>query len=764
MTVDPEHAAATIEHDGRTVFFCSKGCAEKFRADPGRYAGHGAPTPHAPEGAADADVIYTCPMHPEIRQRGPGDCPKCGMALEPLEPSAEEGVDPELRATTRRFWVCLVLTAPLLAYVMVNMLPGEPAASLVGEGVGRWLELALATPVVLYGAWPFFVRGVRSVRTLSPNMWTLITMGVGVAFVFSVVATLAPGIFPGAFRDESGRVGVYFEAAAVITTLVLLGQMLEGRARRQTGGAIRELLELAPPTARRLGADGTEGDVPVEEIRAGDRVRVRPGEKVPIDGAIDEGRSTVDESMLTGEPIPVEKVPGDEVTGGTLNGSGSFVMRVTRTGQDTMLSQIVRMVGEAQRSRAPIQRVADRAAGWFVPAVVLVAMVSFVVWALTGPAPSFAYALLAAVSVLIIACPCALGLATPMSITVASGRGAKVGVLIKEAAALETFEKIDTIVVDKTGTLTEGRPRLVDVRLVEGFEERDVLALVGAAERGSEHPLGAALVAGAEERGGERREAEGFESITGKGIRARVGGRAVGVGNPALMEEMGVDWSGLREAVEGGRSEGQTAMLVAIDGKSAAALFVADPIKETTPEAIEALHAMGLTIVMLTGDSRATAEAIGRRLGIDRIEAEVLPDQKSEVIRRLQEEGKRVAMAGDGVNDAPALAQADVGIAMGTGAGVAIESAGITLVGGDLRGLVRARRLSRATMRNIRQNLFFAFIYNGIGVPIAAGVLYPVFGVLLSPVIAAAAMSFSSVSVVANALRLRSVRLDGPRH
>ena len=638
---------------------------------------------------------------------------------------------------------------------MGNMLFGHPFESWIGPAVGQWAELALATPVVLWCAWPFFVRGVRSIRAVQPNMWTLISIGVAIAYVFSVIATIAPGMFPEALRDDDGRVGVYFEAAAVIVTLVLLGQVMELRARRQTGGAIRELLELAPPTARRLSDDGNEEDVPVEELRPDDRVRVRPGDKVPIDGSVVEGRSTVDESMLTGEPVPVEKSEGDEVTGGTVNKTGSFVMQVSRTGAETTLAQIVQMVAEAQRSRAPIQRIADAVAAWFVPVVVVVAIIAFVVWLLFGPSPAFSYALIAAVSVLIIACPCALGLATPMSIMVAAGQGAKQGVLVKNAAALEAFEKIDTVVVDKTGTLTEGKPKLVAAEVQEGHDETRVLALLAAAERGSEHPLAEAIVTGLEDRTDHRFDATDFDSLTGKGIVATVDGARVAIGSPALMNDEGVDVSGLADQADEQRRKGGTAMFAAIDGRLAALLAVADPIKETTKGAIDELHRSGLTVVMLTGDNRTTAEAIAEQLGIDRVEAEVLPEQKAEVIRKLQEEGHQVAMAGDGVNDAPALAQADIGVAMGTGAGVAIESAAITLVGGDLNGLVRARELSRATMRNIRQNLFFAFAYNTAGVPIAAGVLYPFFGVLLSPMIAAAAMSFSSVSVILNALRLR---------
>ena len=774
MTVAPGDEAARIEHDGAEYLFCSTSCAEKFRADAAHYlekqdegahqrdhtcCDHKAKTDSAARSDGPKDAIYTCPMHPEVRQVGPGDCPKCGMALEPIDATAEQD-DTELRDMTRRFWIATAFTAPLLIYVMGNMLFGHPFESWIGPAVGQWAELALATPVVLWCAWPFFVRGVRSIRAVQPNMWTLISIGVAIAYVFSVIATIAPGLFPEALRGDDGRVGVYFEAAAVIVTLVLLGQVMELRARRQTGGAIRELLELAPPTARRLSDDGNEEDVPVEELRPDDRVRVRPGDKVPIDGSVVEGRSTVDESMLTGEPVPVEKSEGDEVTGGTVNKTGSFVMQVSRTGAETTLAQIVQMVAEAQRSRAPIQRIADAVAAWFVPVVVVVAIIAFVVWLLVGPSPAFSYALIAAVSVLIIACPCALGLATPMSIMVAAGQGAKQGVLVKNAAALEAFEKIDTVVVDKTGTLTEGKPKLVAAEVQEGHDETRVLALLAAAERGSEHPLAEAIVTGLEDRTDQRFDATDFDSVTGKGIVATVDSARIAIGSPALMQDEGVDVASLADRADEHRRKGGTAMFASIDGKLAALLAVADPIKNTTKAAIDALHENGLTIVMLTGDNRTTAQAIADQLGIDRVEAEVLPEQKAEVIRKLQSDGHKVAMAGDGVNDAPALAQADIGVAMGTGAGVAIESAAITLVGGDLNGLVRARELSRATMRNIRQNLFFAFAYNTAGVPIAAGVLYPFFGVLLSPMIAAAAMSFSSVSVIGNALRLRLTARD----
>ena len=753
MTIKPGSESDRSDYAGTTYLFCSTGCASKFRQDPDRFL-----RSQATATETRSDAIYTCPMHPEIRQVGPGDCPKCGMALEPVDATAAQD-DSELREMSRRFWIASLLTAPLLVTVMANMFFDNGPAGVIGHATSQWLELALSTPVVLWCAWPFYVRGMRSVRSFSPNMWTLISIGVSIAFVFSVVATVAPGLFPEPFRGEGGRVGVYFEAAAVIVTLVLLGQVLELRARRQTGGAIRELLELAPSTARRMGDDGSEEEVPADALVPGDRIRVRPGDKIPIDGEVIDGRSTVDESMLTGEPVPIEKQSGDEVTGGTVNKTGSFVMVVSRVGADTTLSQIVQMVADAQRSRAPIQRLADAVAAWFVPAVIAIAVIAFAVWVLVGPEPSLTYALIAAVSVLIIACPCALGLATPMSIMVAAGKGARMGVLIKNAAAIETFEKVDTVVVDKTGTLTEGRPELVLARVVGDLAEDRVFALIAGAERGSEHPLAEAIVQGLDAKTEQRLEASDFESVTGKGIKASVAGADVGIGSARLMSDLGVDHTALSEEADEQRRSGGTAMFAAIDGQLAALLAVADPIKKTTQKAIESLHAEGLTVVMLTGDNRTTAEAIGSRLGIDRIEAEVLPDQKVAVIQALQAEGRTVAMVGDGVNDAPALARADIGVAMGTGAGVAIESAGITLVGGDLNGLVRARSLSRATMRNIRQNLFFAFIYNGVGIPIAAGVLYPLLGLLLSPMLAAAAMSFSSVSVIANALRLRGVKL-----
>ena len=698
-------------------------------------------------------------MHAEVRQRGPGNCPKCGMALEPRTVSGVEGPDPELTDMTRRFWIGLVLTLPPLAFVMGDMLPGQPLRHLIPPRVSAWLQFVLATPVVLWAGWPFFERGWASIVNRSLNMFTLIALGTGTAYAFSVVGTVAPGVFPASFRTHCGEVGLYFEAAAVITVLVLLGQVLELRARSQTSSAIRALLRLAPPTARRLRPDGTEEEVPLDRVQVGDRLRVRPGDKVPVDGVVLEGRSSVDESMVTGEPIPVEKTPGSRVTGGTVNGTGSFVIRAERVGRDTLLAQIVQMVSEAQRSRAPIQRLADVVSSYFVPAVVLVAVLTFVGWALWGPEPRLAYGLVNAVAVLIIACPCALGLATPMSIMVATGRGAMAGVLIRNAEALELLEKVNTLVVDKTGTLTEGRPKLVTIEAVAGQSPTELLRLAATLERGSEHPLAAAIVGGAEERGITLATAKDFRSVTGKGVVGRVDGHDVALGNRRLMEELNVSLGELADRAEVLRRDGQTVMFVAVDGRPAGLLGVADPIKPTTPEALALLRASGLRIVMVTGDSRATAEAVARKVGIEDVEAEVLPEHKIAIVKRLQAEGHRVAMAGDGVNDAPALAQADVGIAMGTGTDVAIQSASVTLVKGDLRGIVRARRLSQATMRNIRQNLFFAFVYNALGVPIAAGVLYPFFGVLLSPIIASAAMTFSSVSVIANALRLRHVEL-----
>jgi len=724
------------------------------------HAGDGKAAAPPGSGAGSAG-IYTCPMHPEVRQEGPGNCPDCGMGLEPEGLPIDAGEDPELIDMRRRFWASAALSLPVLVIAMGGMLPAiGPAIERVLPGrLSSWVECVLATPVVLWGGWPLLVRGVRSLQTRKLNMFTLIAMGVSVAYIYSLVATVVPGIFPASFRDASGQVGVYFEAAAVITTLVLLGQVLELKARQQTSGAIRALLELAPPAARRIGADGSEEEVGLESVREGDTLRVRPGEKVPVDGAIVEGRSSIDESMITGEPMPVDKSEGDPVTGGTVNQTGGFVMQATRVGENTLLSQIAHMVAEAQRSRAPIQRIADTVAGYFVPAVLGVAIVTFLIWGFFGPQPAFGFAVLSAVAVLIIACPCALGLATPMSIIVGTGKGAQAGVLIKTAEALETFEKVDTIVVDKTGTLTEGQPRLVHVEPGEDVAETEILRLAAALERASEHPLAAAIAAGAEARALSLPQAANFESITGRGVTGRVEGRRVHVGNRALMESLAALPESLAEAAESRRRAGETVVFVALEGAPAGFLAVADPIKETTPEALESLHAAGVRVVMLTGDNRTTAEAIAARLGIDEVHADVAPQDKYRIVQELQGAGRRVAMAGDGINDAPALAAADVGIAMGTGTDVAMESAGVTLVKGDLRGIARARRLSRAVMRNIRQNLVFAFGYNALGVPIAAGVLYPVFGLLLNPMIAAAAMSASSVSVIGNALRLRRAKL-----
>jgi Cu+-exporting ATPase len=754
MSVDPHTAKHQREHGGRTYYFCSARCAGKFEAEPETYLG--------PERAqvklTPKDAIYTCPMHPEIEHVGPGDCPICGMALEPktvlLE---EEGPSAEYLDMRRRFRVGAALSLPLLIWVMGEHLLGLGHA--IPRQMAHWLQLALATPVVLWAGWPIFKRCWASFQKLSPNMWTLIGIGVGAAYLYSVVATIAPGIFPAAFRGPEGQVDVYFEAAAVIVALVLLGQVLELRARERTSGAIKALLQLAPETARRVRDGGVDEEVPLEVVRVGDRLRVRPGDKIPVDGEVIEGRSTVDESMLTGEPVPAEKARGDRVSAGTVNQSGSFILRAERVGSETTLARIVQMVAEAQRSRAPIQRLVDVVAGWFVPAVVVIAIIAFVVWSIFGPPPAMAYALIAAVSVLIIACPCALGLATPMSIMVGTGRGAQAGVLIKNAEALERFAEVDTLVVDKTGTLTEGKPKVTTLVPAAGMDEKELLRLAASLERGSEHPLSAAIVAAARERGLQIVEAGDFDSITGKGVRGRVGGREVAIGNQQLLESLTIDPGSLVERADRQRAEGETVMFIAVDGRLAGLICVADPIKETTPGALMALRHEGLRIVMLTGDNRTTAEVVARKVGIEEVHAEILPDRKKEAIRRLQAEGRIVAMAGDGINDAPALAQADVGIAMGTGADVAMESAGITLVKGDLRGLVRARRLSEATMRNIKQNLFFAFVYNALGVPIAAGVLYPFTGLLLSPIIAAAAMSLSSVSVIGNALRLRAVKL-----
>jgi len=702
-----------------------------------------------------AGTIYTCPMHPEVEQIGPGNCPICGMALEPRTVTIEEEDSSELRDMSRRFWFAAALTIPLVAIVMLDMLPSRPISSVLPGRARALVELALATPVCLWAAWPFYVRAIQSVRNLSPNMFTLIGLGVSVAYLYSMVASLFPSLFPDSFRGHGGEVAVYFEAAAAIVTLILLGQVLELRARRRTSSAIQKLLGLAAKTARRLGDDGSEQDVPLDAVKVGDRLRVRPGEKVPVDGTVLDGASSVDESMVTGEPIAVRKAPGDAIIGATINGTGALIMRAEKVGAETLLARIVAMVAEAQRSRAPIQRLADVVAGYFVPAVILIAIATFVVWALVGPEPAMTHALINAVAVLIIACPCALGLATPMSIMVATAKGASLGVLFKNAEAIEILREVDTLVIDKTGTLTEGRPKLVSIVSAKSFDESDLLQLSATLEVGSEHPLGAAIVQGAKERGVEPSATETFDSVTGKGVAGRVAGREVALGNLALMEGLGVEVSGLRERADQLRADGETVMFAAVDGKPAGLLGVADPIKQSTPEAIRALHDEGLRIVMLTGDNRTTANAVAKALGIDEVIAEVLPDQKAAKIKELQGAGRIVAMAGDGINDAPALAQAEVGIAMGTGADVAMESASVTLVKGDLRGIVRARRLSRKTMANIKQNLWFAFVYNSAGVPIAAGALYPAFGLLLSPVIAAAAMSLSSVSVIGNALRLR---------
>jgi P-type Cu+ transporter len=755
MDVTPEKAAGTRQHNGHMYYFCSAKCEERFAAEPERWlnpAERGAAETESGEKAA----TYTCPMHPEVVQQSPGACPVCGMALEPLLPTAEEEESEEYLDMRRRFLYSLILTVPVFIVAMGHMIPA--LGHLIPTRTANWIQFILATPVVLWGGWVFFVRGGQSLVSRNLNMFTLIALGTGVAWAYSVVAVFAPVVFPPSFRDASGEVAVYFEAAAVIVTLVLLGQVLELRARSRTGAAIRALLGLAPKTARRLRQDGTEEDVPLEEVRKGDLLRIRPGEKVPVDGSVDEGSSSVDESMITGEPIPVEKKSGDRLIGATVNGNGSLVMRAERVGAETVLAQIVQMVAAAQRSRAPIQKLADRVAAWFVPIVVAIAALSFIVWGIWGPEPRMAYAIVNAVAVLIIACPCALGLATPMSIMVATGRGAQMGVLFKNAEAIEVLRQVDTLVVDKTGTLTEGKPSLVAVHSAEGFSDSELLRLTASLERASEHPLAAAIVSGARERGIDLVRVEDFQAVTGKGVTGRVDQRTVAFGNPSLLQDLGIASDALLDRAEQMRSEGQTVMFAAVDGKSAGLLGVADPIKETTPAAIRELHAEGLRLAMLTGDSRTTAQAVAGQLGLDEVEAEVLPERKAEVVKKFQQEGRKVAMAGDGINDAPALAQAEVGIAMGTGTDVAMESAGITLMQGDLRGILKARRLSEATMRNIKQNLFFAFVYNALGVPIAAGVLYPYFGLLLSPMIAAAAMSFSSVSVVANALRLRKAK------
>ncbi|MGQ0760842.1 MAG: heavy metal translocating P-type ATPase [Acidobacteriota bacterium] len=803
MTVDRESAAGSYEFNGQNYYFCSRHCVEKFRANPQSFLSPPAPPQPVtieirrhdkPSSASTDSREYTCPMHPEVRQVGPGSCPKCGMALEPvsaapatkieytcpmhpeivrdapgscpicgmaLEPrtiTIEEEENPELVDMTRRFWVSVGLSLPVFLIGMNDLVPGRPLEQIVSMDALGWIQFVLATPVVLWGGWPFFVRAWQSIVNVSLNMFTLIGLGVAVAYIYSVVAKLLPDVFPNSFK-EHGVVPVYFEAAAVITTLVLLGQVLELKARGRTGAAIRALLALAPKTARRVRADDAEEDVPLDQVRAGDLLRVRPGEKVPTDGIVVEGASSVDESMVTGESIPVEKGAGESVIGGTVNTTGSFIMRAERVGAETMLARIVQMVAEAQRSRAPIQKLADRVAGVFVPAVIVVAIVTFLVWALFGPEPRLAHGLINAVAVLIIACPCALGLATPMSIMVAMGKGATGGVLFKNAEAIEMLRKIDTLVVDKTGTLTEGKPKLVSITPATDWHEGELLRLAASLERASEHPLAAAIVRGAQERGSELSKVDQFASLTGKGVRGKIDGRDVALGNRTLLDELKVEPHALAEKAEQLRADGQTVMFVAVDNRIAGLIGVADPIKGSTPDAIERLHAEGLRVVMVTGDNRTTAEAVAKKVTVDEVIAEVLPEQKVEIVKRLQNEGHAVAMAGDGINDAPALAQSHAGIAMGTGTDVAIASADVTLVKGDLRGIARARRLSRATMRNIKQNLFWAFIYNLLGVPIAAGVLYPFFGLLLSPMLAAAAMSFSSVSVIGNALRLRRVKL-----
>ncbi len=813
VTADSEFIA---DYNGQKYYFCSAGCRDKFKADPDKYlkpptrphthddqampSGHTGNHAHAhreessggrsttyacpthPDVKQDhpgeciecgitlepvntsggkTKIEYTCPMHPEIVRDSPGSCPKCGMALEPRTVTVEEEDNPELRSMTRRFWACVALSIPLLFVAMGGLIPGVESwlHSFAASRTLTIIELILATPVVLWGAWPFFVRGYRSIVYWSLNMFTLIGLGVGVAYVYSLIAALFPGIFPAAFRDANGQVGVYFEAAAVITTLVLMGQVLELRARSRTGAAIKALLGLAPKTARRVNDNGEEEDIPLEQVQIGDKLRVRPGEKIPVDGSVVEGSSSLDESMITGESIPVEKAAGDGVIGATVNGNGSIIIKAEKIGSDTLLSRIVQMVSEAQRSKAPIQRMADVAASYFVPTVVAISIITFIIWAIFGPDPKFTHALISAVAVLIIACPCALGLATPMSIMVASGKGATLGVLFKNAEAIEVLRKVDTLVVDKTGTLTVGKPKLVAVHPEKPFDETKLLAIASGLEKGSEHPLAEAIIDGAKERKIKPEEVGNFESITGKGVTGTIDGKTVALGNKGLLDQLKIDTTALTDKAETMRREGQTAMFVAIDGKPAGLIGVADPVKETTPDAIKELHDQGIEVVMLTGDNETTARAVAGKLGIDDVVAEVLPDQKAAAVKRFQDQGKYVAMAGDGINDAPALAQAEVGIAMGTGTDVAMESAGVTLVKGDLQGIVRARKLSQLTIRNIKQNLFWAFAYNSAGVPIAAGILYPFFGILLSPIIAAAAMSFSSVTVIGNALRLRGAKI-----
>jgi Cu+-exporting ATPase len=758
MKVLPQKAAASLKRAGRTWYFCSQGCKAKFEANPSKYDGS---VFRGSEPKTSTASQYTCPMHPEVLSPKPGTCPKCGMALEPVA-ATESTPNPELVSMTRRFWVSAALTLPLLAVMVSDIVPGRPLQQLL-EGsrlmwILGWIELALATPVVLWGGWPFFERGWASIVHRSPNMFTLIAMGSGAAYLYSVAAVVAPDLFPAGFRDPSGNLGLYFEAAAVITVLVLLGQVLELRSRSQAGGAIQALLGLAPKTARRISTRGKETDVPLIDVVVGDLLRIRPGEKIPVDGVVTEGQSSVDESMVSGEPIPVEKTAGARVVGGTINGTGSLVMRAERVGQATLLAQIVKMVSEAQRTRAPIQRLADKVAGYFVPAVLAVAVITFVAWAVAGPQPRYAHALVNAVAVLIIACPCALGLATPMSIMVGTGRGARDGILVRNAEALETMEKVDTLVIDKTGTLTEGKPKVSAMVAAEGFEEAQLLQAIASLEIQSEHPLAAAMVAAAKEKKLPLLPVKDFQSLTGKGVSGTTGLKSIAAGNIALMRQLGISTKPIDQQAETLRRAGQTVMYVAWDGLLAGLIGVADPIRESTQQAIQELKREGIKVVMLTGDNHTTAAAVAQTLGIE-FQAEVLPAQKAEAVKKMQEEGAVVAMAGDGVNDAPALAQAQVGIAMGTGTDVAMETGAIVLVKGDLRGILKARRLSQRTMRNIRQNLFFAFVYNALGVPIAAGILYPVIGLLLNPMIAAAAMSFSSVSVIANALRLRSTSL-----
>ncbi|WP_054033488.1 heavy metal translocating P-type ATPase [Desulfatitalea tepidiphila] len=759
MSVDQPSETLSYKYEGQTHFFCSTHCLKKFRSNPAQYTDASVETDRQSDTGSESakGAVYTCPMHPEVQQNGPGDCPICGMALEPRTSAPEEEENREYLYMRSRFWVSAVLSLPLVLIAMRDMLGLAWLDATAGPDILHWSEFVLATPVVLWGGWVFYIRAWKSVATRHLNMFTLIGLGTGVAYIYSVVALLVPQIFPASFRDQNGTVGVYFEAAAVIVTLVLLGQMLEQRARSRTGAAIKALLGLAPKTARRIDAEGAEQDIPLDQVQAGDKLRVRPGEKIPVDGKVIDGASNVDESMITGEPVPVEKNKGARVIGATVNSTGSLIIRAEKVGADTVLSQIVHMVAEAQRSRAPIQKLADMVAGYFVPAVVAVAILASAAWASIGPEPRMAYALIVAVSVLIIACPCALGLATPMSIMVATGKGASFGVLFKDAESIETLRKVTTLVADKTGTLTEGRPRLSEVAAVNGWDEGDVLSLAASLERASEHPLAAAIVEGAEARGAGFKETTEFRSHTGRGVSGVIDTKKVLLGNAKLLEENSVLTEALDAKAEEMRAGGQTAMYLAVAGEPAGLVSVSDPIKETTPEAIERLHAEGIRIVMLTGDNRTTAGAVAAKLGIDDFVADVLPEDKADAIKRFQQDGQVVAMAGDGINDAPALAQSDVGIAMGTGTDVAMESARVTLVKGDLRGIVRARLLSKATMRNIKQNLFFAFVYNALGVPIAAGVLYPIFGLLLSPMIAAAAMSLSSVSVVGNALRLRRI-------